>query len=153
LTDSVAEEQPRCARDNLPLLTKQELQSAKLGKRASREIEVQSMTTTANPAQPGIVSFQLPAEIDLTNAEQLCAALCAHAAAGGGIVIADMTATRFCDSAGFRMLLVANDHLAASAVQLKVVIPDTSPVMRALKLIGFDQVLEISPAPPDAVSA
>jgi anti-sigma B factor antagonist len=99
------------------------------------------------------VSVLLPPEIDLTNAEQLCTELCAHAEAGTSVVIADMTATRFCDSAGFRMLLVASDCLAATATQLKVVIPADSPVMRALKLIGFDQTLNLSPVAVDESTA
>lgn len=99
------------------------------------------------------VSVLLPREIDVTNSAQLCADLCAHAAGDADTVIADMTATGFCDSSGFRMLLVAQDRLAISAVQLTVVIPADGPVMRALKLIGFDQVLKISPAAVDATPA
>jgi anti-anti-sigma regulatory factor len=56
-----------------------------------------------------------------------------------------MTATRFCDSAGFQMLLVVHDRMAAQAVQLKIVIPAGCPVMRAIRLIGFDQILTIVP--------
>ena len=80
----------------------------------------------------------LPPEIDVTNAEQVCADLCVQVAvaAGTDTVIADMTVTRFCDSAGFRMLLVARDRLAATGVQLEVLVPAESPVMRAIKLIG-----------------
>jgi anti-sigma B factor antagonist len=92
------------------------------------------------------VSVLLPREIDFTNAEQVCAELCAHASAGADVVIADMTSTRFCDSLAFRMLLVVNDRLACTATELQVVIPADGPVMRALKLIGFDKILNIGPA-------
>ena len=42
------------------------------------------------------------------------------------------------------MLLVINDRLAAKAIRFKVVVPADGPVMRALKLIGFDQILSVS---------
>jgi anti-sigma B factor antagonist len=92
------------------------------------------------------VSVLLPREIDFTNAEQVCAELCVHASAGADVIVADMTGTRFCDSAGLRMLLVVNDRLAGTASQFQVVIPADSPLMRALKFIGFDKILKIAPA-------
>jgi anti-anti-sigma regulatory factor len=58
-----------------------------------------------------------------------------------------MTATRFCDSIVFRMLLAVHDRLAAAGIQLTIVIPAGSPVLRALQLIGFDQILPIAIVP------
>jgi anti-sigma B factor antagonist len=89
----------------------------------------------------------LPPEIDVTNAELLCADLCARAGSGIRTLVADMTATTFCDSAGFGMLLVVHDRLAEQAVQLHVLVAADGPVMRALRLIGFDQILRVSPVP------
>lgn len=86
----------------------------------------------------------LPREVDFTNAEQLCAELCALATTGLDAVIADMTGTRFCDSTGFWMLLVVHDRLAEEAIQLEVAVSPDGPVMRALKLIGFDRILRLS---------
>jgi len=115
------------------------------------------MTTTGDPGKhvEGIgpvepvsrttATVALPPEIDITNAEQLCAGLCAYAVPGTGELVADMTATRFCDSAGLRMLLVVRDRLAATETEFTVVIPPDSPVMRALTLIGFDQILHVAP--------
>jgi anti-anti-sigma regulatory factor len=54
--------------------------------------------------QPTPVTVQLPAEIDVTNASdvaELIAAACVL------VVIADLTATRFCDSTGLQHLILA----------------------------------------------
>ena len=99
------------------------------------------------PNQPvtcKVLTVVLPREIDFTNADQLCDDLCARAGSGIDVLVADMTGTRFCDSTGFRMLLVVHDRLAERAVQLEVVLHPDQPVMRALKLIGFDHVLRLS---------
>ena len=48
----------------------------------------------------GVPVVTAPAEIDITNAEQLRAALLNSAARGHATVVLDMTHTRFCDCAG-----------------------------------------------------
>ena len=96
------------------------------------------------PAEPFVLT--LPREIDLTNADSVCAQLCDAIAAVGSVVIADLTSTRFCDSCGFRMLLVAHDRAVAEGRQLRIVVEPGAPVSRALALIGFDQVLRVYPS-------
>jgi anti-sigma B factor antagonist len=105
---------------------------------------------TAHISASETISISLPREIDLTNADQICADLCAHAIAGTSALIADMTNTRFCDSSGFRMLLEVHDRLTAAAIQFTIVIPTGSPLMRAIHLIGFDQILTVAATTPEA---
>jgi anti-sigma B factor antagonist len=95
----------------------------------------------------------LAEEIDVTNSPAACTELCDAIYAGAGVVIADMTATRYCDSSAMRALLVAHDQAAASNSQLRVVIPAETPMMRALALIGLDQVLSIYPSVQEALNA
>jgi anti-anti-sigma factor len=57
-------------------------------------------------------------------------------------VIADMTATTFCDSCGARELLLAHNKAAADGIELLIVMPSPD-VRRVFELSGLDQVLAI----------
>lgn len=88
------------------------------------------------------VVITLPREIDNTNSEKICAQLCAAIDDGVAIVV-DMTPTIWCDSSGFRMLLVVRDRAAESAVPLRLAVSAEGQVLRALGLMGFDRLLQI----------
>jgi anti-anti-sigma factor len=87
----------------------------------------------------------LPAEIDIANAEQVGEQLSSAIARGAGIVIADMTGTRFCDSSGISMLVQAHRQAAANQAELRLVVLATA-VLRALKLVRMDFLLPIYPS-------
>jgi anti-sigma B factor antagonist len=93
----------------------------------------------------------LPDEIDLANADQVGRELDAALAPGVATVVADMTATRFCDTSGVRMLVLAHQRAAASGAELRVVIPSAS-VLRVLAITKVDTVLRIYPSLEDALS-
>jgi anti-sigma B factor antagonist len=101
-------------------------------------------------AQPLVL--ELPREIDLTNAEEVLGELAEAITAAAGPVIADLSATRFCDSYGFRILLVAHDRAVSEAKELRLVVRAGSPVSRSLALIGFDQVLRVYPELAEALA-
>lgn len=98
---------------------------------------------------PEIVTF--PAQVDLTNALDLGTVLIGAFGPGVAVVIADMTATEHCDSAGLRYLVVANDVAAESRAELRLVIPSPT-VLRAIRVLGFDQFLRIYPSMSAALS-
>jgi anti-anti-sigma regulatory factor len=52
----------------------------------------------------GPVIVALPPEIDAANAEQACEKLYEAFASGAAVVIADLTATTFCDSSGIQQM-------------------------------------------------
>lgn len=83
----------------------------------------------------------LPAEIDLTNCEQVHDRLNAAVACGAAVVIADFTATRFCDCGSLRRLLTVQQRAAARGGQLRLVIPPGSLVRRIADLTGLDREL------------
>ena len=93
--------------------------------------------------QPVVVT--LPAEIDIANAGQVGEQLSSAIAQGAGIVIADMTGTRFCDSSGISMLVQAHRQAAANQAELRLVVLATA-VLRALKLVRMDFLLPIYPS-------
>ena len=100
-------------------------------------------------AQPGPrsqrVVVALPGEIDMANADQIGQQLDAALTPGVATVIADMTATRFCDTSGVRMLVLANRGAAAHNAELRVVIPSAS-ILRVLAITKVDRVLRIYPS-------
>jgi anti-sigma B factor antagonist len=88
--------------------------------------------------------IRLPAEIDATNAGRIGDQLDSAFASGAATVIADMTATTFCDSSGARELALAHNKAAAGGIELRIVMP-SADVRRIFQLTGLDQVLAIYP--------
>jgi anti-sigma B factor antagonist len=101
------------------------------------------MPDQVTPSMPVVVA--LPAEIDVTNAEQVFSQLCAALGPGVDVVIADLTATVFCDSSGLRHLLFAQQRAREGDAQLRLAIPLGCPVRRVLELTGADRLLAIYP--------
>jgi anti-anti-sigma factor len=94
-------------------------------------------------ARPVVVT--LPAEMDITNADAIGQALSSAIARGAGIVIADMTGTRFCNSSGISMLVQAHRRAAANQAELRLVVLSAA-VLRALTLVRADFLLPIYPS-------
>jgi anti-anti-sigma factor len=89
-------------------------------------------------AQPVIVT--LPAEIDLASADSIGEELAAASGPGVAVVIADMTATAFCDSLGVRMLALGRRQAVTAGTDLRLVLP-CPHVLRVMKIQGVDAVL------------
>ena len=77
--------------------------------------------------------------IDITNAAELRSALL-EAANGSGTLVADMSRTRFCDSAGLNTLVAAHKRAQAEGGELLLVI-GSAAVLRILELTGVAQVI------------
>jgi anti-sigma B factor antagonist len=87
----------------------------------------------------------LPAEIDLANAELVRQDLLSVVAQGATRVIADMTATTFCDSAGIAALIRVAQYATAHGAELRLA-ASTPAVTRVLTLTGVDKLIEVSPS-------
>ena len=104
----------------------------------------------------GAPVIEAPEEIDICNAEQLRIVLLEAGSRGHGMVVVDMTRTRFCDSEGFSALVKAHKRALADGGGLRLVIPAGSPVLRIYRAIGLgcliprfaslDQALPSGPA-------
>jgi anti-sigma B factor antagonist len=99
--------------------------------------------------QPAVVA--MPAEIDVTNADQVRGALQAALDQGAATVIADLSGTVFCDSQGLHALIGAHRRAAASGVRVLFVI-GAGQVRRLFTLTGMDTVLEVYPSLGDALA-
>ena len=102
-----------------------------------------AVTALDHLTEPVVV--HLPAEIDMANAQAVGGQLRSAFAPGVTVVIADMSSTGFCDSAGMRCLLLADDCARARDAQLRIALPP-GQVLRILKLTGLDQLLSIYPS-------
>ena len=100
------------------------------------------MTDIATVTTAPLTVVTLPAEIDMATAPAISEQVAAALAPGVHAVIADMTATTFCDSAGFSMLIRAKRRAAAHGAELRLLLP-CSNVLRVLKIQGVDAVLPV----------
>jgi anti-sigma B factor antagonist len=87
----------------------------------------------------------LPVEIDVTNADAVRDDLLSVMNQGATLLIADMSATNFCDSAGVSALVrtFRQTNTGTSAMRLVV---STPAVQRVLSLTGVDRLVDIYPS-------
>jgi anti-sigma B factor antagonist len=87
----------------------------------------------------------LPVEVDISNAEQVREDLLSVVTQDASLVIADMTATTFCDSAGVSALVrvARRATVSGSALRLAASAP---AVTRVLALTWVDKLIKIYPS-------
>lgn len=85
----------------------------------------------------------MPDEIDVTNAGEALALITAAFAPGATVVVADLTATRFCDSSGLRHLALACSQAAEAGTDLRLVVPTAGSVRRVLELTGIGRYMSV----------
>jgi anti-sigma B factor antagonist len=96
----------------------------------------------------GQAVVRLPAEIDVTNADDVRRTLRAATSHGSSVLIIDMSATTFCDSAGLQAIIdayntvEARNQNAATRAELRLV---ATAVRRIIQLVGIDQLIPVYP--------
>ena len=90
----------------------------------------------------GVPVVATPEEIDISNAPELHSALLEAAAAADDArtLVADMTRTRFCDSAGVHTLQTAHKRAQAEGGELLLVV-SSAAVLRVFAITGIDRVI------------
>ena len=96
--------------------------------------------TVAPLVVPEIVA--LPEEIDTNNAEVVGGELHAAFRPGVSVVIADMSATNFCDSSAVRHLVRASERAAEVGAELRLA-AESGAVLRVLEVTGVDRILRV----------
>jgi anti-sigma B factor antagonist len=97
------------------------------------------------------VVITLPEEIDITNSPGLQEVLLAVISRQPARVVADMTATTFCDSSGMHAIVAAYRQALAVGADLRLVIGHPA-TRRVFELSGIDTVISIYPDLPAALS-
>lgn len=95
---------------------------------------------------------QLPSEIDVASCGAAEAALLA-AVSAPGLVIADMTGTAICDTAGMRMLLAAHNRARSSGAALRVAVTPGTSVARVMTILGVNRILSVYDSVEEAQAA
>ncbi len=83
----------------------------------------------------------LPAEIDVTNANTVREDLLSVLNDGAVLLIADLSKTSFCDSAGVSALVRTFRQASASAAAMRLVV-NTPAVQRVLSITGVDRLVD-----------
>jgi anti-sigma B factor antagonist len=94
----------------------------------------------------------LPAEVDISNADEIREELLAVINCGAEVMIVDMSKTSFCDSAGVGALVRAFRRATSGGTKMRLVIAGP-PVERVLTLTGIDRLIEIYPSVAAAVGS
>ncbi len=81
-------------------------------------------------------------EVDLSNALEVGDAIGAVIANDATIVV-DLSGTEYVDSAGIAMLFRLDERLKHMRQELRLVVPQESPIRVALRLSGLDQVVPL----------
>ena len=105
-----------------------------------------------NAAQVKPVVVELPAEIDVTNSEQVYQQLVAALTPDITTLVADMTATIFCDSSGVHAIMHAFETAGARDVRLRLAISPGTSVNRVLQLIGVGRLMPVYPSLEEALA-
>jgi anti-anti-sigma factor len=88
----------------------------------------------------GVPVVTAPLDIDAANAEDFQQILLRAASCRRATVVVNMTGTRFCDSAGVRVLVRAQERALIKGGELLLVIP-ASAVLRVFALTGIARVI------------
>src|SRR5262249_10255121 len=92
-----------------------------------------------------VAVVKIAAEVDVSNADQAGQDLAAALAQDASLVIADMAATTFCDSAGVTALVRMMRKASASGAGLRLA-TSAPAVLRVLAITGVDRLIEIYPS-------
>ena len=113
-------------------------------RRARRRSAAGPAAPSSRPAGlpwPTVVA-RLPAYLDESNAAAVRASLLAASEHGPRLLIADMSATRWCDWAGAGALASAFGGALAAGTELRLVVTDES-VRRVISLNGLDRMMSV----------
>jgi anti-anti-sigma factor len=93
----------------------------------------------------------LPAEIDISNADGVQAELLSLLEQGATTLVLDMSATRFCDSAGVHAIVAARTRAVARGAEVRLVSSFAS-VLRVFAITGVDQIVGVYSSLDDATA-
>ncbi|HET8987532.1 MAG TPA: STAS domain-containing protein [Humibacillus sp.] len=86
-------------------------------------------------------------EIDLSNARSLLDAIAAAVPDDAALVVLDLTATTYLDSAGIAAIFRLAERLRVRRQDLRLVVPPDSPIRAVLRLTHLDHVIQIDDTP------
>ncbi len=101
----------------------------------------------------GVPVAMVTGEVDLSNAGDLRATLERGLANEDPGLVLDLSATTYLDSSGIKLIFDLGRSLGRRQQQLRVVVPDGSPLQRTVVLVEMQAALPVDPTAADAVAA
>ena len=101
----------------------------------------------------GVPVVRLDGEVDLSNIDEVRAAVFAPADEGHGCLVVDLTGTTYLDSTAVRLLFDLAVRLQARRRRLRLVVSDATIVRRVLVLTKLDESVPFDATVDDAVAA
>ncbi len=92
-----------------------------------------------------VAVISLPAEIDVSNADRVREDLLSVINRGATLLVVDMSATTFCDSAGLNALVRAFKRATASGAGMRLAVSEAA-VRRILAITGVDHLIDVYPS-------
>jgi len=100
----------------------------------------------------GLPVVSAPAEVDVSNADELRQLLLACADEGHAVLVVDMSETAFCDSTGLHQLVRAHKRATAAGGEVRLVIT-TPTVLRLFAIVGIDRFFPVFKSLDEAVAS
>lgn len=100
----------------------------------------------------GLPVVSAPAEVDVSNADELRQFLLACAEEGHPLLVVDMSETAFCDSTGLHQLVRAHKRAIAAGGEVRLVI-GTPTVLRLFAIVGIDRFFPVFKSLDEAVAS
>ncbi len=92
--------------------------------------------------QSGEVSIAaIEGEVDASNAAELGDGLRALLTNQSTVLVVDLSETTYLDSAGLNLLFVLDGELSGRLQELRLVVPEGSPLGRTLAITGLDRAI------------
>jgi anti-anti-sigma factor len=100
-----------------------------------------------------VVVARLDGEIDSSNASELRLALAARLPSAASMLVLDLSGVTYLDSSGIALLFELGRGLAARRQTIRLIVPETAPVRRVLKLWAVDSIAPIDGNLADVLGA
>jgi anti-sigma B factor antagonist len=94
---------------------------------------------------------RLQGEVDASNVQEIADRLQSLLSNRSVAMVVDLTRTTYLDSAGINMLFALGEEMRGRQQRLSVVVAETSPIARMLRLTGLDQSFPVHDTLPQAL--
>jgi anti-anti-sigma factor len=100
----------------------------------------------------GVVVARIEGEVDMSNADDLGAAITARVSSDAVALVLDLAAVEYLDSAGIHVLFDLRERLSRRGQGIRLVLGPGSPIATALGYAGVQRILGASGTVQDAIA-
>ena len=93
--------------------------------------------------RPALCLLRVAGEIDISNADELSAAIEEAVPNGASRVVVDLSATTYLDSAGVQLIFLLVQRLSDRRQELRLVVPEDAPIRAVLELTSLPTIVAV----------